>query len=233
MKVAILQCDSVMEKLEPEFGSYSDMIRHMFDDIDESLEFEVFDCQQTCYPDDINDYEFYITTGSKASAFEEQDWIRQLIEFIQLLDAEKKKLIGICFGHQVIALALGGDVTRSDKGWGIGLASNRMVARPDWMTHSPSTLNIFVSHQDQVTLLPAGARVIAESDFCPFFMLQWNEHFLSIQGHPEWNREYCKALLKERRKNIETDRFAAAMLSLQSQADNRLFSQWILNFVRQ
>ena len=228
MKAAILKCDEVLEKFQPEFGDYTDMIKQLFDKIDERISFDMFDVRQDCYPQELADYDFYITTGSKTSAYENQPWIINFIEFVRRLDKEKKKLIGICFGHQIIALALNVPVKKSEKGWGIGVAENRIVERPDWMLNDLYTnksgentsienktiLNMIVSHQDQVMTLPKAARVIAESDFCPYFMVQWNSHFLSVQGHPEYSAAYSRTMMNERKSIIPAQRIQEGLDSL-------------------
>jgi GMP synthase-like glutamine amidotransferase len=234
MKVAILECDDVLEKFQPQFGHYRDMIRRMFlrsDVAADPLRFADFTCRQRHYPEDIDSYDLYITTGSKASVYEDTPWIAQLIHFVRQLDRREKKLIGICFGHQVIAMARQGMVEKSARSWGIGVAVNRTVATPAWMHETKDHLNIIVSHQDQITTLPEDALVIAGSDFCPFFMVQWNDHFLCIQGHPEWNPAYARTLINERRAHFTPERIATALESLHMQPDNELFARWILDFV--
>jgi GMP synthase (glutamine-hydrolysing) len=232
MKVAILQCDTVLEKFQPEFGQYSTMIRHMFDAFDAEFEFDIYDCQKGDYPGNPDRYDFFITTGSKAGVYEDKPWIRQLITFIRQLDKQKRKLIGICFGHQLIAIARNGKVEKSLKGWGVGIAHNRVVATPEWMSEKSSTLDIIVSHQDQIVDLPHDTLVIAESDFCPYFVVQWGNHFLSIQGHPEWNNDYSRTLINDRRDRIPKDRVDSGLCSLARQPDNTRFINWLLDFVR-
>ena len=232
MKVAILECDDVLEKFQPQFGHYSGMIRDMLDATNHKFEFDIYDCRRGDYPTNLDAYDFFITTGSKAGAYDDSPWIRQLIKFIRRLDEEKKKLIGICFGHQVIAIARQGKVEKSDKGWGVGIAGNRIIASPDWMREKRPELNIIVSHRDQVTHLPDDALVIAESDFCPYFVVQWSDHFLSIQGHPEWDNDYSRALINDRRDIIPSERAEAGLNSLVKQPDNALFTRWILDFIQ-
>ncbi len=230
MKIAILQCDDVLEKFQPQFGHYPEMIRKMFQPFDGPFEFAAFDCQKGYLPEDINTYDLYITTGSKASVYEDKPWIQQLIRFVEQLDKHEKKLIGICFGHQIIAMACKGMVEKSQKGWGIGVAVNHLFATPGWMSEIKPELNVIVSHQDQVITLPEHALVIAGNDFCPFFMVQWSDHFLSIQGHPEWNKAYSRTLINERRAIIDPERIEAGLASLTIEPDNRLFVRWILDF---
>ncbi len=231
MKVAILQCDNVLAKFQSRFGDYPEMVTKMFSGVGPPLLFDTFNCQQGQFPPDINEYDFYITTGSKASVYEKLEWVQQLIEFVQRLYKHHKKFIGICFGHQIIAMALQGKVKKSNKGWGIGIARNRIIAHPGWMNGNPAEIDILVSHQDQITELPDDTLVIAATDFCPFFIVQWGEHFLSIQGHPEWNSDYSRTLINNRRDIIPSDRIDQGLDSLKDEPDNLLFVQWVIDFI--
>jgi GMP synthase-like glutamine amidotransferase len=232
MKVAILQCGEALKQFRSKTGRRNDMIQDMFGIIDGIFEFENFDCRKAHYPDDVDGYDFFIITGSKAGVYENKTWIKKLIQFVQHLNDKKKKVIGICFGHQVIATACHGTVEKSEKGWGVGIATSRLVSSPEWASEIKNELNLLVSHQDQVTTLPEEAYVIAESDFCPFFVVQWNDNFLSTQGHPEWNRTYSEASMISRRGIIPDERIESALSSLHIEPDNGLFARWIIDFVR-
>ena len=232
MKAAILQYDSVMEKFMHRFGDYPEMIQQMFNGADLPLSFDTYNCKEGQFPTDINKYDFYITTGSKASVYEELQWVEKSIQFIQLLDKHKKKLIGICFGHQLMAMACGGMVERSKNGWGVGVARNRVISTPEWMNTRISEIDILVSHQDQITELPDDTLVIAESDFCPFFIVQWGRHFLSIQGHPEWSRDFSRTIMNERKAIIPKATIDAGFDSLDVEPENTIFVQWILDFIK-
>ena len=220
-----------MSEFVAEFGNYTDMIKRMFSSVGADLEYRVFDSRQGEYPHDLDAWDFYITTGSKAGAYQDIPWIRQLISFVQRLDKQQKKLIGICFGHQIIAMARQGQVEKSLKGWGVGVAKNRVIAHPEWMKQPADELNIIASHQDQITRLPDDTRVIASSDFCPCFVVQWGNHFLSIQGHPEWLPAYSRALMNHRRDILGDELTDAGLASLAIAPDNALFTRWMLDFV--
>ncbi|MDQ7051120.1 MAG: hypothetical protein Q9M92_16990 [Enterobacterales bacterium] len=194
------------------------------------IEFESFNCQAQQYPEDIDAFDFYVTSGSKSSAYDDEDWIKQLIAFVQKLDRAKKKLIGICFGHQIIALARGGKVSRSEKGWGVGMSHNQVLKQPSWMKQSTGDLKILVSHQDQVSEIKGNYEIIAGSDFCPHFILQWDQHFLSIQGHPEWQNSYSEDLIQFRSNIIPANRVEKGLASLSETSDNELFTRWVLDF---
>jgi len=232
MKAAILICDQVMDKLAAKHGQYGQMIRQMFADTKTDIEFEPFNCQAGEYPIDIDDFDFFITSGSKASAYDDEKWIKQLILFVQRLDQAKKKLIGICFGHQIIALARGGKVKKSDNGWGVGMSHNQVIKQPSWMQQKPQDLKILVSHQDQVTQIKGNHEIIAGSDFCPHFIVQWDQHFLSIQGHPEWQNSYSEDLIHARSNIIPAEKVEVGLQSLADKSDNSLFTEWVLAFVK-
>lgn len=233
MKAAILQCDHVMASFLPDFGDYDDMVMRMFHAVDPGMEFDVFDCQQQHYPANLADYDFYVTTGSRAGVYEDLPWLDRLLAFIRQLDQQRKILVGICFGHQAIAEALGGRVDKSANGWGIGVSENRVIRNAPWMEPDLQSLKMLVSHQDQIVRLPNDATLLAGSDFCPFFLVQWSDHFVSVQGHPEWQREYAAALMEYRRGTIPGESVDHALQSLAKTPDNLVFTRWMLNFVQQ
>ncbi|MDJ0831990.1 MAG: GMP synthase [Gammaproteobacteria bacterium] len=233
MKVAILLCDQVKEEYQERFGLYQDMIASMLAPFFDELEISTFNCHLGEIPDDLHAFDFYISSGSRSSVYDDEPWIGELIEFVQLLNRHQKKFIGICFGHQLIGIALDGKVEQSDKGWGIGIATKQMLTHSDWMTEKPQQLKLLVSHQDQVIELPPEAEIVAGSDFCPHFMVQWNPHFFSVQGHPEWSPDYAHRLIHDRRDQYPEATFNQALESFIEETDNLVFSQWIRQFIDQ
>ena len=119
---------------------------------------------------------------------------------------------------------------KSNKGWGVGLAQNRIISESGWMKTALTDFNVIVSHQDQVTVLSEGATIIATSDFCPNFMVQWSPWLFSIQGHPEWSKAYSIALVNDRRDRIPVDRVTRAMASYDLPLDADQVVKWILQF---
>jgi GMP synthase-like glutamine amidotransferase len=112
--------------------------------------------------------EAVMITGSPAGVYDDEAWIGPLADFIRAGAAAGVPQVGICFGHQILAEALGGKVIKSDKGWGVGRHTYDVVACPGFVSETcPPTVSAAVSHQDQVVALPPGAEVIAASDFTP------------------------------------------------------------------
>jgi len=231
MKIGILQCDHVLEQFQSQFGNYPEMFQSLMRQINPDLEFRVYDVQHQMLPADIDECDGYITTGSRHSIYEKLDWIVALEQFIQHLNQAKKKCVGVCFGHQLIARILGGVIEKSPRGWGIGMATYPVLEPLSWMVPSQNQLAVVVSHQDQVSVLPENMRVLAGNDFCPYFMLQYQQHFMTIQGHPEFSQDYAATLINYRRKRIPEERVASALTSLKEPADDEILMRWILRFL--
>lgn len=231
MKIGILKCDKVSDEFVARHGQYPEMFAKLLRPVDPLIEFTVFDAEHEMLPPDIHAADAYLITGSRHGVNDGYPWIDQLEEFIRTLHAAKKKVIGICFGHQLIAKALGGKVIKSPKGWGVGMSQNQVVHQKDWMKPFKQEFNILVSHQDQVVDLPKGALVLAGSDFCPNYMMQIEEHFFSIQGHPEFTKEYSRDLMISREDSVDELKLAQGMKSLELHEDDSLIAQWIVNFL--
>ncbi len=226
MKIGILETGKPPAQLIPRFGRYPDMFRDL---LGNGFDYASFDTEAGELPADPDKLDAWIITGSPAGVYEDRDWIAPLLSFLRR--AEKAKLVGICFGHQAMAHALGGHVEKSDKGWGIGLHTYPIVARAAWMDGDEATMvSVPASHQDQVVLQPPGTDVIASSVFTPYAGLAWRDRpALSFQFHPELSPDYTKALLDSRRDRLaEAD---AAIASLDAPNDNARVGGWIRRFL--
>ena len=196
MNIGILLCDELEADLLAEYGPYSEMFVSLLRPVDPDVTFTVYDVRYGDFPIHLDAADAYLITGSHHGVNDGFPWISELEELTRRLHDARKKVIGICFGHQLIAKALGGKVIKSPKGWGIGMSVNKMTQHKPWMHPSLETLNLRISHQDQVVELPPEAEVLASSEFCPFYMLQIHNNLLTVQGHPEDSKEYTEALIK-------------------------------------
>ena len=236
MRIGILICDQIRPEFEGQFDDYPIMLEQMMLKIDSTLEFTFYQAFKGHLPANVDECDVYLTTGSKHSVNDALPWIEELLQFVALLDSHKKKLVGICFGHQLIAKALGGSVSTSEKGWGIGVAFNQVTQAQTWMVdesnQAPSGLDIVVSHKEQVDQLPAHTKVVASSTFCPSFMIQVETHMLGIQGHPEFSTDYSMALTNTRLDLIPANRVREGFNSLNAHVDDLKLATWILNFFK-
>lgn len=183
------------------------------------------------WPQSLNECEAWLITGSSKGAYDDEKWIRDLQSFILQIHNARKKMIGICFGHQLIAHALGGLVQKSDRGWGVGVRTYEVTFEKPWMDPKKQKISLLFSHQDQVVRLPLEAELLGGDQFCPYQMMQIGDHILTMQGHPEFSVEFARDRLISRKALVPQDVFDTAMQSFSQQKDDQLLGQWIHRFV--
>ncbi len=230
-KLGILKTDTVNEKLAPTYGEYPEMFGDMFLAIDPTIQLITYDVQNFAYPSDINEVDGYLITGSAVSVYEDLDWLKELGTFIKKLHQHKKKIIGVCFGHQLIAHVLGGKTVKSDKGWGIGVRSVELNEAGRSFTKKKGPFNLFYSHQDQVVVPAKGSKLLASSSFCPIAMCSIGDHIFTFQGHIEMPTEYTHQLMNMRRHKYGEPLYQEAKATLKDRNDKYLVTQWIIDFI--
>lgn len=232
MRLGILDCDRLDPDLADHFGPvYSEMFIKGFRALAPELEFRIWSALDGELPDNLQECDAWLITGSRHDAYSDLPWIQALRAWIRLAHDADVKLAGVCFGHQVIAQALGGEVVKSTKGWGLGVSVHPMLATGSWMQPGLDQIRILASHQDQVALLPPGATRLAGNDFCPNFMFLQGDHIVAIQGHPEFSVEYNRALIERRRDFLSDDRYQSSLSSLEGEVDSATMMQWLLQFL--
>ena len=176
-------------------------------------------------------YDGYVITGSPASVNDHHlPWVGQLLDFIRAVQAARQPLIGLCFGHQAVAKALGGEVARNAAGWGLGTAPTHWHLDRPWMTPPQATTTLMAAHNEQVTRMPEGAVCLGGSDFCPIGSMQIGQHIWTTQFHPEMPLVFMQALLGYLADKLDADTVARAHASLANAADVPLFGQWMVQF---
>ncbi|MEM8560935.1 MAG: GMP synthase [Pseudomonadota bacterium] len=233
MKIGILKTDEVRPEWVSRFGEYSDMFIDLLQSVEPTLSFAVYDVEHEHYPAAIDEVDAYLMTGSKSSVYEDKPWIAKLAEFVRELDRRRKKLIGICFGHQMVAQALGGETQKSPKGWGVGLHTYQFDEAPGWHDQGKMDFDILVSHQDQVLATAEGAKVLAGSDFCENAVCQVGNHILTFQGHPEFVPAYSRKIMDLRRELIGEETYEKGVSSLATPPERERVARWIWNFLRE
>ena len=213
------------------FGDYADMFAIALGDaLGPGASFEFFDVRRDGYPDRIEDCDGYLITGSRASVYDDEPWIARLKDFARELNDARAKTVGICFGHQLAAAALGGDVRRAAVGWGVGVHTWQVVHDEPWMRPRLGKVRLLASHQDQVETLPQGARLLAASDFCPHAAFAVGNHLIAVQGHPEFTRDYARFLMCRRQEQLGSA-FGPGIRSLNEPTDEAVVAQWIAAFL--
>jgi GMP synthase-like glutamine amidotransferase len=227
--LGLLETDTLYDDLIPDYGSYGQMFAAFFDRLDGGLKYRYYQAKEGELPRAANECDAYLITGSKAGVYDSDPWIGGLQSWIADFHQQGAKLIGICFGHQIIAHSLGGRAAKSTKGWGVGVHPCELIDPIN--SAEQSELNLLYSHQDQVETLPPNAQLIASSDFCQYAAFKIDHRVLSFQGHPEFTPEYLQRLLTRRIDAIGETRFARAMASLTEVTDEPQVGQQLLDFI--
>ena len=232
MHIAILEAGRTNPDMPAKFHDYPDMFETLFADQPNSADFRfsIVPVIDDVFPQSVDDYDGYLITGSAYGVYDDAPFIPRLMVFIQKIFAAGKPLVGICFGHQIVAHALGGHAAKFENGWGIGTMPINVVGAAAWIPSDIGQLDLIHVHQDQVMILPPGAVRLAQSDFCKNAAFAIGKQVFSIQGHPEFTPTYTNALIDIREDKIGKDRAAKARISLQKPHDGWRVGGWILDF---
>lgn len=229
MKLGLLECDHVSERFRHLSGDYADMFAALLAGAAPEMTVVRFDVCRDDRPAAVDDCDAYLCTGSRRSVYDPDGWIGELASFVRQAHDAGVPFVGICFGHQMLAEALGGKVERAAGGWGVGVHEIG-IARPEpWMAPAAHRCRLQFMHQDQVVRLPPGGRVLGRTDHCPVAMLAVGDTMLGLQAHPEFTVPYADALLAERAELIGVERASAARRSLATPTDEDLVAGWIVH----
>lgn len=196
MKIGILQTGMAPVELASSHGEYPEMFERFLSG--RGFEFQNYNILKHDFPKSIEDADGWLITGSRHGVYEDHDWIATLEDFVRKIYAADIPLVGVCFGHQIIAQALGGKVEKYTDGWSVGHAEYEMEDCED-----PVLLNAW--HQDQVVELPEDARVIGSSEFCKYAMLTYGDKVMTVQPHPEFSDHFVEGLIKYRAIGVVPD----------------------------
>lgn len=223
MHIGILQTGHVADALLEEHGDYHAIFQSFLEH--RGLFFTTYAVVDGIFPDGPKSAEGWLITGSKHGAYEDHDWIPPLEDFIRASRAARVPMVGICFGHQIIAQALGGKVEKYQGGWAVG---PKQYDVDGW---GAVTLNAW--HQDQVTELPPEAQPIGTNGFCAYPALAYGDDILTLQPHPEIRRPYMQGLINVRGPGVvPEDRLAEAVAKLDANLDEAFVADQIAAFFK-
>ena len=182
------------EDIGDRFPDDAHRFRNLFDDLESRFKYKIYMTIGNELPDDINEQDAYLITGSPLSVRDKHSFSNGLYKFIIDCDNQRKPLIGCCFGHQAIAVALGGDVAKSSIKWNVGVEKTKYTNFKSWMTPEFDQ-NLYFFHEDQVTKLPNNCTLLGSTDNCPISSFSKGDHIFTTQSHPEIDFKFMDTLV--------------------------------------
>lgn len=195
--------------------------------------FDTWRVSEGQWPANPAEYTGFVVTGSPASVNDDSPWIRQLEALVRQVHARRQPLVGLCFGHQVIAKALGGRVGQSPGGWRVGTAPLPLHNPPDWLADAPPVLSLYAAHNEQVLVAPPEARVVGGDAFCPLGSLAVDGHIWTVQYHPEFSPAFMVDLLDALDGELPDAVIQTGRQQVQHAADGPALMRWIARFFQQ
>lgn len=231
MHLCILQAGEINAEIAEGLPGYQEMYTALFRE--NAPQVKVTYIQTLLGEDvtDIDDFDAYLITGSPRGVYDDDDWIASLHDLIRAIFRAGKPLMGICFGHQIIANALGGKAEKSSRGWGVGIRSVGVTGSSPLFPDDCQNLDLLYMHQDQVTALPDGATVLMGDEFCPIAAYNIGDQVLCFQGHPEFTQDVVGAIIDHREDAIGHDTSAQGRQSLTRDHDGPIVGQIFNTFL--
>ena len=222
MKIGILQTGHSPDNMKDQLGDYGEMFTKLLGG--HGFDFKIWSVVDGDFPASAVDADGWLITGSKHGAYEDHDWIPPLEDLIRAIRETGRPLVGRCFGHQIIAQALGGTVEKFSGGWSVGRTEYTVNGQP-------MALNAW--HQDQVTAIPSSATVVGSSDFCANAALLYDDQIWTIQPHPEFGSDFIDGLIRTRGKGVVPDhQLEAASALLENPTNNADIATHIADFFK-
>lgn len=237
MRIGIIETGTVNEALRSRHGDYPAMFEALLCRADPKLDFGTWHAADGEVPADPAACDAWLITGSRHGVYDDLPWIEPLEAFLRAARAARRPIIGVCFGHQILAEALGGRAVKSEKGWGVGVHEYEVIRRPGWMGGAPDRVAVHALHQDQVVEVPDDAAVLATSPFCEYAMLAYGDpeapDAISVQPHPEFDAGFMRELVELRTGDlIPLEQGEAALRSLGRTVASEEMAHWFVDYLR-
>ena len=211
-------------------GDYPELYQELLGD--KGIEITTYRCDEGHMPDSLSEQDGWMCSPSRLSVYDDHAWLRDVESLLREMVTKEVPYVGICFGHQLMAQALGATVRKADYGWGIGAKTYEIVAPQPWMD-STDDIVLAASHQDQVQELPADARLLARADYCPIGGMVIGERAWTLQVHPEFSPALADSLLATRLALFGEEKAEAARRTLSSGLQQQRIAGWISTFFHQ
>lgn len=240
MTLGILETGKVNPALVETHGLYPPMFKRLLGAADPDLEFDVVAVIDGAPLPAVDACDAWLVTGSKFGVYDPEPWIAPLKDFLRRAYAAGVPLIGVCFGHQLMADALGGRAEKFSGGWSVGRQRYELVGDAPFGAEASldGALTLHAFHQDQVTAPPPDAKVLARSEACAYAALAYGEpaapQAISVQAHPEFDAAYTRDLaLLRRGVGLPEDVADRAIAELGGDVQSAEIARWMARFLKQ
>ena len=235
MHLCILENDDLDPPLAQRYSRVAAMFERLFAQAGYQGRIDTFSARHGQYPVSFATYDAVLLTGSRADSFSDEPWVVTLREQVARLLQDQHKLLGVCFGHQLIAHCLGAPVQRAPRGWRVGRQAYDWLGAPEHLGLAPgqaAQVALLASHQDQVLALPPGATLLATQADCPVAAYALGDQVFCIQPHPEFTPEVSAFLLDKRRALMGEPLYEQSMGSLSEPHDGLALARFMIRFVQ-
>jgi len=229
-KVAIISTCAINTEEYKAFPREIEQIRSMMALERPTWDYHFFDIFNGEFPD-IAVFDAFVYSGSPSSVNDNDAWLTGMFDYIRTVFAAEKPQVGLCFGHQAIAKALGGRVDYSPLGWSIGTVATDYTDHTEWMSPALPTLRLFASHNEQVLQLPAGARLLAKTAECPHAAFSIDNRVFATQHHPEMEKAFVEHIVQIESASLTPAQIAKFTQSMVQPDDSKVFAGWIAQFI--
>jgi GMP synthase-like glutamine amidotransferase len=230
LRAGLLVVGHVDERARHIAGDYPELFSALLAPV--GIEVVPYAAEHGQLPASLDECDGWLCSPSRLSVYDDEPWIKDLEDLIREAVARERPFVGICFGHQLLAQALGGRVERSPAGWGVGVEQYDVIEQLAAMEQPVECCALIASHEDQVVDVPSEARVFAHSDHCPVAGMAVGERLWTVQGHPEFVPELADYLLALRVELIGAERVERARATLARPTDRAAVAQWIARTLR-
>ena len=232
MKLGLIQCDYVPTLLRSAFNDYPVMFEKAFSGFDTDLDWTVIDICAGIHDVEIGKFDGFIISGSRSSVNDPKSWIVLLLNLIRRIIQKEVPLVGLCFGHQAIAKALGGQVSKSKTGWNIGCVPVELTATGKTILNVAQQPRLYAFHQDNVAALPENARSLGSTKVCENFIVEFKRGVIGFQGHPEFDVAYMQGLLDINIANLDDRGLTCVEETLKKASDSCAVRRFIINYIK-
>ena len=219
------------EDIGDRFPDDAHRFRNLFDELESRFKYRIYMTIGDELPKNINEQDAYLITGSPLSVRDKHSFSNSLYKFIIDCDNQRKPLIGCCFGHQAIAVALGGAVEKSSIDWNVGVEKTKYTNFKSWMTPEFDQ-NLYFFHEDQVTKLPDNCTLLGSTNNCPISSFSKSDHIFTTQSHPEIDFKFMDSLVNKYQNLVGPLIYEKAKQSLSKEVEGKKFAIWCENFIK-